>query len=256
MPSHPEPSRSQDWRSFGVLIAACWPLLSLGLQPGQARAQPTCPLAEASRPWAESGPAEPITAAVETPGDYRHVLAPSAAGWPVLSHWCVWVEPQSLEGPAARFQLLWLQAVEAALGQWQEHLPLQRVEDPRRAQVLIRRERPPRQQLPTGRSRASHGRATLNLQITARLGVWRLEPRVEVLISPDQRRAAIEATALHELGHAFGLWGHSPDPDDAMAAVPGADPVLRLSPRDLASLRWLYGQPTRFGAPVPSAPVP
>ena len=70
---------------------------------------------------------------------------------------------------------------------------------------------------------------------------------MEVLLSPAQREQAIEATALHELGHAFGLWGHSDDPADAMAAVPGAQPVLALSRRDRATLQWLYGQPTLFG---------
>ena len=230
-----------------------WPFLLLLLLPGPGRAADpaACPPAQASRPWPEPGAAERIPAAAKTAGDYRHVLEPSAAGWPVLPHWCVWVEPPSLQGPAARFQLLWLQAVEAALAQWQQHLPLQRVEDPQRAQVLVRRLRPPRFQPATGLPRASHGRATLTLLSTERLGVWRLEPRVEVLVSPEQRRATIEATALHELGHAFGLWGHSPDPADAMAAVPGTDPVLRLSARDLASLRWLYAQPSRFGLPLP-----
>ena len=79
-----------------------------------------------------------------------------------------------------------------------------------------------------------------------------MEPLVEVLLSPAQRELAMEATALHELGHAFGLWGHSDDPADAMAAVPGAVPVRVLSPRDRATLEWLYRQPTVFGQP--SAP--
>ncbi|MCP9772946.1 matrixin family metalloprotease [Synechococcus sp. Tobar12-5m-g] len=232
------------------LLAVALPLLA---DPG--RAVEVCPLAQTSRPWVGSGrgsapPRETLPAEAPS-GDYRQVLEPSAAGWPVLPQWCVWVEPVSLEGPAARFQLLWLQAVEAALGQWQDHLPLKRVEDPQRAQVLVRRQRPPRLQQAAGQARASHGRASLSLQDTERLGVWRLEPRVEVLISPEQRRAAIEATALHELGHAFGLWGHSPDPADVMAAVPGAEPVLRLSPRDLATLRWLYSKPSPFGSPPP-----
>jgi predicted Zn-dependent protease len=76
-----------------------------------------------------------------------------------------------------------------------------------------------------------------------------LEPSVEVLLSPGQRPVAIEATALHELGHAFGLWGHSDRAADAMAAVPGSAPVLELTPRDLATLRWLYRQSSRFGSP-------
>jgi predicted Zn-dependent protease len=53
----------------------------------------------------------------------------------------------------------------------------------------------------------------------------------------------MEATALHELGHAFGLWGHSDEPADAMAAVPGATPIRRLSSRDRATLEWLRRQP-------------
>jgi len=230
-------------------LALALPLLAVPLAVSPAKAAEACQPAQASQPWTGLGMGKPVARGAETAGDYRQVLEPSPAGWPVLRTWCVWVEPVTLEGPAARFQVLWRQAVDAALGQWQGALTVQRVEDPQRAQVLIRRQRPPRLQQPAGQARASHGRASLTLQETERLGVWRLEPRVEVLISPDQRRAAIEATALHELGHAFGLWGHSPDPADVMAAVPGAQPVLRLTRRDRATLRWLYGQPTLFGSP-------
>ncbi|MFM7549046.1 MAG: hypothetical protein ACKO8I_09255, partial [Cyanobacteriota bacterium] len=71
----------------------------------------------------------------------------------------------------------------------------------------------------------------------------RLEPRVTVMISPGQRLEAIEATALHELGHAFGLWGHSDNPADAMAATPGPQPIRGLSQRDRATVLWLQQQP-------------
>jgi hypothetical protein len=36
-----------------------------------------------------------------------------------------------------------------------------------------------------------------------------------------------------------------------MAPIPGSTPVLQLTERDLATLRWLYGQPTLFGKPQP-----
>ncbi|MEB3270803.1 MAG: peptidase [Synechococcus sp.] len=195
------------------------------------------------------------TAAISTPGrpapDYRAQLASTALGWPRLRYWCIWVEPSDTTGGPDRWQQLWSDAVERALAHWRQLLPLQRVSDPGSAQVWIHRRRPPLLPAADGRPRASHGRATLSLLQVVRNGQPRAEPRVEVLISPGQRPAAMQATALHELGHAFGLWGHSDDPLDAMAAVPGAEPVLQLSRRDRATLLWLYAQPTRFGVPAP-----
>ena len=159
-------------------------------------------------------------------------------GWPTLPIWCVWVEPVQTSGAAAIWDQRWWRAVNAAVQTWQRELPIALVSDPARAQVLVQRRRPP-----ILNRRASHGRSLLQLLDVQRDGTWRLEPRVQVLISPGQAEPAMQATALHELGHAFGLWGHSDQSGDAMATSPGASPVLELSPRDRATVQWLRSQP-------------
>lgn len=249
-----------------VLVPLLTPLLTPLLVPflqGQLPPPEACALAAARRPVAAAANLIPagmrpavVRATSGNPEDYRDRLASTPLGWPRLDRWCIWVETVQGAGTRGPWEQRWLMAVEAALGRWQALLPIRRVSEAEAAQVLILRRRPPLQRDGSGRTRASHGRAILRLEEVQRQGIWRLEPRVEVLLSPDQRLEASEATALHELGHAFGLWGHSDDPEDAMAAVPGARPVLELSQRDRATLRWLYAQPTRFGKPLSPPPDP
>ena len=167
--------------------------------------------------------------------DYRERLRPTPYGWPILSSWCIWIEPGATTGPAALWDQRWLGAVEAALASWEQVLPIHRVAEPGQAQILIWRRKPKLQN-----NRASHGRAELELVEVKRSGQWQLEPLVTVAISPGQGQTAIQATALHELGHAFGLWGHSDQDGDVMAVAPGAKPILQLSARDRATLGWLY----------------
>lgn len=229
--------------------------------PAQAEQPPSTALAEV--PTLDPTPAPPLAAPpapvplavtdVPLAVDYRHRIRATPLGWARLSTWCVWVEPVMETGPTALWQQRWHRAVLAALGTWSGLVPITLVNEPARAQILLERRRPPLQQQ-DGRWRASHGRALLRLRRVQRQQLWRLEPQVRVLIGMGQAEAALQATVLHELGHAFGLWGHSDAAADAMAATPGPRPQLSLSERDQRTVRWLYQQPTVFGRPEGAPP--
>ena len=207
----------------------------------------SCRISTNIRPWTPSESSPPATRPpAPSSDDYRDRLRPTPAGWPIRQHWCVWVEPVQDHGPTGIWEQRWHQAVLSAIGTWQQMLSISLVAEPGQAQVLVERRKPPLRNW-----RASHGRAVLKLLEVQRAGTWQLEPRVEVMISPGQAQPAIQATALHELGHAFGLWGHSDQAGDAMAVKPGARPVLELSHRDRHTVLWLLQQPGLSQPPAP-----
>lgn len=62
----------------------------------------------------------------------------------------------------------------------------------------------------------------------------------EVWLDPSDTPEALQRFALLEFGHALGLLGRSPYTGDAMSAAPSGV----VSPRDVATLRALYGVPS------------
>jgi predicted Zn-dependent protease len=52
----------------------------------------------------------------------------------------------------------------------------------------------------------------------------------------------VHRVLLHEMGHALGLMGHSPDSGDIMGGPPRED-VAGLSQRDRTTLKMLYARP-------------
>ena len=181
----------------------------------------------------------------QRPG-YASSIATTSLGPPVLKHWCVWVQPAAAT-PANRWDQRWLDQVSSALTTWRALVPLTLVDNPDQANVLIHRQRPARRQV-AGVWRASNGRTQLQVVDVQRQGRRRLEPLVKVMVSPGLRAEALQATALHELGHAFGLWGHSSVPTDVLAISQGERPVLVPSQRDRLTLAWVMQQTTRFGS--------
>ena len=179
---------------------------------------------------------------------YASSIATTSLGPPVLKHWCVWVQPSDAS-PANRWDQRWLNAVSSALTTWGALVPLTRVDSPEQANVMIWRQRPARR-LVAGVWRASNGRTQLQVVDVQRQDRRRLEPQVKVMVSPGLRAETLQATALHELGHAFGLWGHSSVPTDALAISQGESPVLVPSERDRLTLAWVMRQATRFGSTI------
>ena len=238
---------------------------STAVTPGGLTGQDPCPPALAISPLEPPAElagrgqrllAERYAQPAQPPGaDYRQRIATSPWGPAILPSWCVWIEPAADSPGAAAEAERWSGAVEAALTSWGELVRLQRVDDPQRAQVMLLRRRPPRREEANGRHRASNGRSQLALVLVRRRQQQLLEPRVIVWVNPGQRQQVIQAAALHELGHAFGLWGHSDQSGDAMAASPAGPPVLRLTSRDRATWRWLQSLPSQFGQPWSAAPA-
>ena len=181
----------------------------------------------------------------QRPG-YASSIATTSLGPPGVKHLCVWGQPAAAT-PANRWDQRWLDQVSSALTTWRALIPLTLVDNPNQANVLIHRQRPARRQV-AGVWRASNGRTQLQVVDVQRQGRRRLEPLVKVMVSPGLRAEALQATALHELGHAFGLWGHSSVPTDVLAISQGERPVLVPSQRDRLTLAWVMQQTTRFGS--------
>ncbi len=67
-----------------------------------------------------------------------------------------------------------------------------------------------------------------------------------IFLNPHQTSKYIQAAARHELGHALGIWGHSPVASDALYFSQVSD-LVTISGRDINTLKRVYQQPTRLG---------
>lgn len=144
----------------------------------------------------------------------------------------------------------WTQAVEQSLQEWQQYLPLIMVSQSELADIEFRRSFPPQRATrnpTTGvveipRAAAAQTRYQFYLQTPER----RLAHRFTIYLSPSQTSEYTLATARHELGHALGIWGHSPLETDIMYFSQVRTPPP-ISPRDINTLRRIYQQPTQLG---------
>ncbi len=179
----------------------------------------------------------------------------------------------------------WVEAVLQAVQEWSVYLRLEVIAQPEGADISILRSRPPLQaslnretgqlNLPRARSAETNYEFYLStavdrnievetgeLQGTAshqipQLNKTQSEPvlsqRFTIQLSPDQTVEYTLATARHELGHALGIWGHSPSETDTMYFSQVRNPP-QISVRDINTLKRVYEQPTRLGWSLGSQP--
>lgn len=197
-------------------------------------------------------------------GDYFSQVKPTEVGYLVWSQFPikVYVEPRaslSEQSAEAEKSRKWVEAVLQAVREWGVYLPLEVVNESAIADIRVERSRPSLQatfnrrtgefQLP--RVRAAETRYEFYIRQAAGNQTV-LSHRFTIQLSPTQAPEYTLASARHELGHALGIWGHSPVETDTMYFSQVRNPPL-ISSRDVNTLKRVYQQPTRLGWPLPDS---
>ncbi len=173
--------------------------------------------------------------------DYFSQVTPTDAGYFVWTQFPikVYLQPISTFPKASQ---AWTDAALQAVQDWSAYLPLQVVSDSNSADITIWWSDPNRRI--TGRIRSAETRYELYVN---QFGV--LSHRFTIFIRPRQMPKSILAAIRHELGHALGIWGHSPLETDALYFSQVRNPP-NISIRDVNTLKRVYEQPTRLGWPL------
>jgi len=199
-------------------------------------------------------------------GNYFSEVKLTPVGYLVWSQFPVKVYVEqptdSKESPSSlqRFQN-WVDAVLQAVQEWSVYLPLEVVAQPAGADISILRSRPPLEaslnretgKLNLPRARSAQTRYEFYLRSAVDAPEEVLSHRFTIQLSPDQTLEYTIATARHELGHALGIWGHSPLESDTMYFSQVRNSP-QISARDINTLKRIYEQPTPLGWPLTSKP--
>jgi len=247
---------------FGMAIATAVLVIFTQLHQVDAQDSSIRDLPPSSLPTPQTHPLPPTLAQWrDTTGrsDYFSEIKLTPVGYLVWSEFPVKVyveQPTDLgesSSSARRFQD-WVNAVLKAVEEWSVYLPLELVLEPAGADISILRSRPPLQasfnretgkfNIPRARSAETRYEFYLRKGIDADQDI--LSQRFTIQLSPDQADNYTLATARHELGHALGIWGHSPLETDTMYFSQVSNPPP-ISIRDINTLKRVYEQPTRLG---------
>lgn len=179
-------------------------------------------------------------------GDYFSAVQPVRVGYLVWSEFPVQIYVEAATDSSADRSQAWVEAVTQAIQEWSVYLPLQIVSSSDEADIAIWRTSPALQN-PNTSVRARSAETQYEVYVD-RLddGLQRLSHRFTILLRPGQPANYIRAAARHELGHALGIWGHSPIATDALYFSQVRNPPS-ISARDINTLKRIYEQPTRLG---------
>jgi predicted Zn-dependent protease len=240
--------RLRQWRRIAIAIAVFWLISNINLRAHSA--------SDTNLPSPKSHPLPQFLADWQNSNDrdYFEQIESTPLGYLIWTQFPVKVyveQPKSLENSAAnkRFQQ-WVIAVEQAIAQWNEYFPLQIVAQEQKADIIIWRSQPEREiklNPDTGLydiPRAVAAQTNYEFYLTKNPAVIALKMTIE--ISPNFAGESLLATIRHELGHALGIWGHSPKPEDALYFSQVSQPPP-ISTRDINTLKKIYQQPTRLG---------
>lgn len=234
-------SRKSWWPSILlILLGIIW---ALGLhslffaQPIQAE------FSSALAPEARIHPLPPALQQwlpAQSEDDYFDQVKPTRVGYLVWSQLPVkvWIEPVS----GGTGQEKWQAAARQGIKDWQVYFPLEITLVAEQADIAIAPISPSQ----LGQARIRSGETHYRLYVDDQN---RLAHRCTIQVRANQTQLYMTAAVRHELGHALGIWGHSPVAADALYFSQVRHPAP-ISTRDLNTLKRVYQQPTRLGWPV------
>jgi len=187
-------------------------------------------------------------------GDYFTQIKPTPLGYLIWSQFPIKIylaQPTELPDNSASSlrQQQWLATVRKAIAEWSLYLPLQEIDNLELADIIMARSTPEREV----KFNPATGLYDIPRAIAAQTSYqfyWQdhkiLSHRMTVKVSPNLSQSAILAATRHEIGHALGIWGHSPYQNDALYFSQVRD-FPPISARDINTLKKIYQQPTRLG---------
>ncbi|OKH48207.1 peptidase [Calothrix sp. HK-06] len=229
---HPRPNIPTRIFIFLGILLTTWLLVLINshfIVVGQTPSTLTHPLPLTLMRWQD----------VRNSGNYFDAVKPTEVGYLVWSNFPVKVYIETPENLNNNQADAWVKTVSSTVQEWNTYLPLQIVEQSESADITILRKAPPLQGNPP---RARSAQTTYNFYTKNNI----LYHRFNILLSPSQTGEYLFAAARHELGHALGIWGHSPLQSDALYFSQVRKPPL-ISTRDVNTLKKVYEQPTKLG---------